>query len=205
MLFRSYLSVANGLKSSSVKFGILVHDGKRVTALTPDNDPDASLGMALQSAVRVVRLDSSPEFLELIPGRLASRLRQLERRFDDRSILSGLSSLRNTRVRSVVNNDDPWMTVSRYVREGSTRSVIFVTGLFDEPSALMELAWQLRHFRDAELAIVNPCEPWAYATDEEEARRLRERAQKLGRALGKAGIRYYRGEPLDVARRILAA
>ncbi len=72
---------------------------------------------------------------------------------------------------------------------------MYVSGLLGEVQPLIELAWESRHYRDADFAVANPC-------DTEESRAA---YQRLAKALSTAGVTYYRGKPVDLARRILTS
>jgi uncharacterized protein (DUF58 family) len=201
-LASTFLLLANGLASAGVEFGVLVHDGREVTALSPEYDPKASLTAAFGAAVRVTKLDQDPEFLELHPARARAMLR--EDGSLERSPIFRMSDLRRARLTSVVKEADPWATASGYIRDRSTRSVICVSGLFADLEPLHELAWQARHIRDVDFSVANPCEPWVSA-ETDEARRLHSGYDRLAASLVGSGIMYYRGEPLGLARRILSA
>ena len=203
-LASTFLSIANSLASSGVSFGILVHDGIRVTATSSEYDPRASLGMALKAAVSIAKLDSSPEFLELSPVRASLKLASVVGGLGEDSSLAQIPGIRRAQLMSAVLEKDPWASASRYIRDRSTRSVIYVSGLFEDLEPLIELAWQARHYRDADFSVANPCEPWAWAETFEEAYKLYTRYQKHASALAAAGIKHYRGEPLDLASRILS-
>jgi uncharacterized protein (DUF58 family) len=204
-LASTFLTIANGLASSGVNFGVLVHDGTRVSAVSGTRDPRTSLGLALKAAVRVTRLDSSPEFLELLPLHVSRTLREIEPFAGSEAPMTMILGLRKEQVKATIEGGDPWTSASRYVRDESTRSVVYVSGLFNNLEPLIELAWQARHVRDTDFSVVNPCRPWESAQSEDEGRRLQERYQRLAVALSTSGVSYYRGDPVDVARRLLSA
>lgn len=203
-LASTFLSMANTLASAGVSFGVMVHDGSRVTAISPGQDPRVSLSMALKAALSITKLDSSPEFLELVPVRFSKELAAMGTGLPENSSMVLLSAMRREEARSVFENVDPWATASNYVRDESIRSVLYVSGVFGDLEPLIELAWQSRLLRDADFMVVNPCGDGA--TEEVEDRdRLRLRDRRVTRALQTAGVRYYRGEPLDLAQRVLSA
>jgi uncharacterized protein (DUF58 family) len=204
-LASTFLSIANSLASSGVNFGVLVHDGSKVTAVSSEQDPRASLALALNAAVSVAKLDSTPEFLELMPTRLSQKLAALQTGVEVDSSLLQLQEVRREQVRSTLANVDPWATASNYIRDRSTRSVAYVSGLFTGVEPLIELAWEARHYRDTDFVVVDPCLPRAAEGSDASASETRERHHRLVSALGKAGIPCYTGEPLDLVRRLFAS
>jgi uncharacterized protein (DUF58 family) len=199
-----FLSFANVLAASGVSFGILVHDGSKVTAISPEFAARASLSVALMAALSATRLDSEPEFLELVPVR-APLKPPLESGGGKEPALAQLPRLRRTQFESTVKEAGPWANILRYIIDSPAGSVVYVSGLFNEPGTLMELAWQARHYRNVDFSVANPCEPWASAETEEEGRRLHSRYQKLVSELAAGGIKLYRGEPLNLVHRVLFA
>lgn len=203
-LASTFLSVANSLASSGVKFGVLVHDGTRVTATSPEEDPGSSLRVALKSSLSITGLDSDPEFLELVPARRSAKLLPKDRAPEEPA-LERIKAIRRWEATSAMKSAEPWASASRCIRDSSTRSVIYVSGLFNELGSLIELAWQARRHRDVDFAVANPCQPWAVAETEDKARKLFAKYQSAAKALDASGIRYYRGEPINLARQILSA
>jgi uncharacterized protein (DUF58 family) len=204
-LASTFLSIANSLASSGVNFGILAHDGEKVISVSSEQDPRTSLGMALKTAVTITNVGSAPEFLELMPSRLWSRISNLQSETEAEYSLWQLQDLMRAQVRSTVQKVDPWAIASNYIRDRSTRSVAYVSGLFSRVEPLIELAWQARHYGDVDFVVVDPCMPRAGAEETREALELRKERQKLVGALGRAGIPCYTGEPLDLVRRIFAS
>jgi uncharacterized protein (DUF58 family) len=204
-LASTFLSIANSLASSGISFGILVHDGEKVTALSPEQDPGTSLGLALKSAVEITKVGSTPEYLELMPVRLAARIAAIPSEANNEASVWQLQGLRAAQVRSTVEHDDPWAAAAGYIRERSVRSVTYVSGLFNKVEPLIQLAWEARHYRDVEFTVADPClskaEPGLAAEELEALTRQR----KLVSALGKAGVPCYTGRPEDLVRRIFGS
>ena len=195
-LASTFLSIANSLGAAGVCFGVLVHDGERVVDSSPQQDPRASLAIALKAAVRVTRLDASPEVLELVPVGVGSRYAGAAG-LGSGSTIQQLSAVRRAELRASLETLDPWSTTSRYIRDTQTRGVIYVSGVFGGAQPLIELAWEARHYRDCEFMVANPCDRKQDGPDR--------RYLRIARAFTTAGVGYYRGEPVDVARRVLAA
>jgi uncharacterized protein (DUF58 family) len=200
-LAATFLSLANGLASSGVGFGILVHDGEEVGAVSSGESPRASLGIALKAALSYSRLESSPELLELVPLRLPKGYEALGN--DRESVLSLLLGLRREQVRNEVARVSPWVTALKYVSERSVRNVIWVSGLGSDVEPLIELAWQARHYHDVEFAVADPCLPSSMTNPEGRHTGLNDVDRR--RALSSAGVQLYYGEPLVVAQRVLSA
>ncbi|HKT21899.1 MAG TPA: DUF58 domain-containing protein, partial [Nitrososphaerales archaeon] len=195
LLASTFLSIANSLGAAGMNFGVLVHDGSRVVDLSSQQDPRASLALALRAAVGMTKLQASPEFLELVPVGVASRY-AAGTGFGDEHVFSQVSALRRAELRSVLQELDPWATAARYVRDTQTRSVVYVSGLFGEVQPLIELAWEARHYRDSEFTVANPCDVRGEGDGV---------YPKLAKAMATAGVPYYRGSPVDLARKVLAA
>lgn len=175
-----------------MNFGVIVHDGHRVVAESPQQDPRTSLAMALKAAVGITKLDASPEFLELVPVGATSRF--AAGAGSGEGWTAQMAGVRRAELRSVLQTQDPWSTAARYVRDSQARSVVYVSGLFGEVQPLIELAWEARHYRDAVFAVANPCDRG------EEGSPYR----RLAKALSTTGVGYHRGEPVELARRVLA-
>jgi uncharacterized protein (DUF58 family) len=203
-LASTFLAIANGLASSAVNFGILVHDGRMVTAVSRDRDYRTSLESALRAAVSITKMEILPAPLELAPAATSPRSESSRSGLPEESVLAQIQDLRRAQLRSALKDEDPWVSASRYLRDGSSRSVIYVSGMFDDLAPLIELAWQGRQYRNVDFTVANPCEPWATAGSEDEALRLEARFERLAPSLGSAGISYFRGDPFTLAQRILS-
>ena len=142
----------------------------------------------------MAKLEATPELLELVPVGVTSRHAAGEA-FGEGSVLTRMAEVRRAELRSVLESRDPWATASAYVRDTRTKNVLYVSGLYGGAQPVVELAWESKHYRDADFAVANPC-------DEGEGH---PEYRKLARALGAAGVRYYRGEPADMARRMLGS
>ena len=189
-LASTFLSVANSLWAAGIGFGVLVHDGAKVTEFSAEENQRKSLRSALRAAVSLTKLDESPEFLELVPTRGSK-----ESKFGFGGLFAEIGEVRDLVSRSTLEAADPWTTTAEYVRSSQTGSIVYVSALAGNVQPLIELAWESRHYRNVEFAVANPCED------------VTNHAQyaKLARALNAAGVRYLRGDPLDLAHRILAA
>jgi hypothetical protein len=196
-LAATFLSLANGLASSGVSFGVLAHDGQQVAEFSTGDSPRGSLETALRTALSYTHLESSPELLELMPQRGSRGTGD-----SSGSVFSQLLWLKDERLKDAMQNADPWATALRYINEKSVRSVLWVSGLLAGVEPLMELAWQARHYHDVEFAVADPCF-LADATGKEEPRASLQR-EKLLRTLSSAGVQLQYGEPLAVAQRILS-
>jgi hypothetical protein len=105
-----------------------------------------------------------------------------------------LSRLRKDEMVSVLTEASPWAAAARFVRETQTSSVLYVSELLGDVRPVIELAWEARHYRDAEFTVANPCDvAGAHA-----------RYQKLEIALQTAWVSYFRGEPTKVVQHALA-
>ena len=191
-LASTFLSIANSLWAAGIDFGVLVHDGVRVTEFSSEEDQRRSLRSALRAAVSFTKLEASPEFLELVPMRSSKSMK-----FDlgSSDLFTELAEVQNLASRSALEGADPWNTAAEYVRSSQTGSIVYVSSLTGNVQSLIELAWESRHYRNVEFIVANPCED---ATNHAPY-------QKLARALNAVGVIYFRGEPVDLARRILAA
>jgi len=191
-LASTFLSVANSLWAAGIAFSILVHDGAKVADFSPEEDQRKSLRSALRAAVSFTKLDASPEFLELVPARGSK-----ETRFDlaSNGLLAELAEVQNLASRSTLESRDPWTAAAEYVRSSQTGSIVYVSALTGNVQHVIELAWESRHYRNVEFTVANPCDDAAN----------HERYVKLARGLNAVGVNYFRGNPMDLSRRILAA
>ena len=191
-LASTFLSVANSLWASAVDFSVLVHDGATVTEFSTEENQRRSLRSALRAAVRFTKLDSSPEFLELVPMRVS---KESTSGLSPTGLFSEFAEIRNLESRQGLESADPWTTAAEHVRASQTGSVVCITALAGNIQPIVELAWESRHFRNVEFAVANPSD-----NGPDRARYLRP-----ARALNAAGASYFRGEPIDIARMILSA
>jgi uncharacterized protein (DUF58 family) len=199
-LAATFLSLANGLASSGVSFGVLAHDGRSVAAVSPGDSPRSSLGVALRAALSYSRLESNPELLELAPQRPSEEYATGGNRT---SPLWQLLQLRQEEVKQIVGDVDPWAAALKYISGRSTRNLLWVSDLNGDVGPLIELAWQARHHHDVEFTVVDPCVSALTAENGGSKERL-ERADNR-RALSSVGAQLYYGEPLVVAQRVLGA
>lgn len=197
-LASTFLSVANTLAVLGVKFGVLVHKAGSLVVASPEENPRASLEVALRAALDFTGLGSQVGMAELAPVRAVA----VETTGANLEPAFGIQRIMRSEVMTALQMVDAWKTASDSIKESSTQSVIYITGLFGAIEPIIELAWQARHYRDIDFVVADPCQPWAEAKDEAEARDIFVRHQRLTKALGTAGIPCYGGEPLDVARRI---
>jgi hypothetical protein len=218
-LASTFLSIANNLAAAGLSFGVLIHDGSRVTARSlEDDDPRGSLGVALRAVVSIAKLESDPEFMELVPVRappdvwrgeddLCEKEEKKGRGIDPLDAVSPLGQLqvlRGLQSKSVLGDAEPWSSISRYIHDRAARNIVYVSGLHGAIEPLLDIAWQARYFRGSDLSVANPCNPWALAETKEEAAKLFSKYQAVGRALEATGIRYYCGEPIQLASRCLS-
>jgi uncharacterized protein (DUF58 family) len=192
-LASTFLSLANSLGAAAASFGVLVHDGKSVLEMSSEQDPRASTTAALRAAVRMVRLETSPEFLELVPVRIAMAPIALGAESNAETVLSAMARLRKEEMSSTLERTNPWGAAERVVRETQTRSILYVSGLFGDARPVIELAWEARHHRDAEFTVANPCDTGG----------AHKRYHKVSEALQVAGASYRRGDPGGLLERIL--
>jgi uncharacterized protein (DUF58 family) len=189
-LASTFLSMANSLAAADVSFGILVHDGTSVSELSSQGDNRNSLAMALKAALRITRSGIGPELLELVP---VESMNPARKGTPDDSLIAQMQELQKAELNSSLGMNDPWATASRYLREAQVRSLVYVSTLSGDIKPLIELAWQSWHYRNVDFAVANP--------SVNKSTELRYR--KLALALRIAGARYFKGDPLDLARRTL--
>jgi uncharacterized protein (DUF58 family) len=193
-LASTFLSLANSLVLAGVNFGILVHDGESVIALTSDQDPKVSLTKALRAAVMITKLDTTPEFLELVPLGIVTASVAPGSEPNTEAALSAIAKLRKEEMKSRLKRVSPVATASRVLRETQTRNVIYLSGLFGDVRPVMELAWEVRQVRNAEFTVANPCDIDG----------VRGRYERVAKGLQAAGVSYLRGEPVSLLEQLLA-
>lgn len=194
-LASTFLTLANSLGASGMSFGVLAHDGRRVTETSPLQEPGTALVAALRVALGVARVEPSPELLELVPLGVTSGFAAKALGADHP--LDLLSELRRSELASLTREVDPWASAAKFVRDTQVRTVIYVSGVFEDLQPLIELAWEGRHYRDAEFVVANPCD----AGGAEGGRG----PGKTRRAMESAGVPYYTGSPTGISQAILTA
>lgn len=200
-LATAFLTAANTLAAANVKFGVIVHTAGRVEAYSGGDDPRGSLAVALREALRIAKIEGGPELPELEPVRAA-----LKREGDGGAgVARGVPGFGWERAKSRFESGDAWMRALEVAKEGATQTIICVTGLFGPVEPLIELAWNARHYGSVGVSVADPCQPWSEAKDEEEAAGLRAMKRRVQRGLNAGGVRVFAGEPVGVARSVLAS
>lgn len=194
-LASTFLSLANALASAGVGFEVVVHDGEKVVSASAGSGPREALELALRAALEQTRLVADREVLELARSRQRVDLGEKD------PVLSGLLRLRTLQDMSVVGKVSPWSRVLEHVRDGSTRDVVWVSGLFGDIAPLVELAWQARHYHDLQFAVADPCAQDGEAGPEGRKGGL---GKNQRAALSSAGVGVYFGEPLAIAQKVVA-
>jgi len=189
-LASTFLTIANSLGAAGVNFGVLVHDGTRVTVFSAGGDTRLSLSLALRAALSVTKIEASPEFLELTLTRTSRLIGSGDRGAD---LLALMQEMHLSELRSSLEDAGPWVTAAGYLRETQVRSLVYVSALSGDLRPLIELVWEAWHYRNVDFSVANPCKE---AGDQHGYHRL-------ARAIETAGARYVRGEPVELARRIL--
>jgi hypothetical protein len=187
----TFLSIANSLAASDVSFGILVHDGASVSVVSSLGDNRTSLALALKAALGIIKTEIGPELLELLP--LGAPGTAQTGGAD--SFLTQMHEVRASELRESLGSNDPWTAAATYLREAQVRSLVYVSALPGDIKPLIELVWRSWHQRNVDFAVANACE----------SKEADPRYRKLALALRTAGARYFQGEPLDLARRILTS
>jgi len=194
-LATTFLLLANSLASAGVPFGVLVHDGERVTASTQSQTPRESLEVALREALTFAKVERSAELLELVP--LASRAFGAEKPIGDGASLLSLLSIRRDELQRTVRGEDPWRAIGRYLAVERPARIVYVSGVFGKVEQVIELGWQARRYGEAEFALANPCD--CRGTEGTTGRGV----PPVARSLRSAGMQYISGEPLTISGRAL--
>ena len=189
LLATTFLSVANGLADAGIAFGILVHEGGRVTEATDVGDPLPSLAAALRAALGFVKLDDRQGVMELLPAQLVSVVRS-------DGALGTISATREEEVRSQVRKSDAFQWILNQARKAAATRIVYVSGLRGPAEPIIELAWQTRRFGSVDFVVAVPAVR-GLADDEQRTRKL------LG-AIRVAGIESYTGGPQELASQALA-
>lgn len=195
-LATTFLSIANTLAIQGVRFGVIVHKGDTLVAEASDEDRGKSLRLALSAALDFTGLVPPFGVWELDP----IRNRGATENEGKTGPAFEMGTLMKSEMLTVLQTREAWKAASDYLRQSSSQTVVYVTGLFGPVEPIMELAWQARHYRDIAFLIADPTVGLTGAPIWES----HIRNQGLTRALAIAGIPCYSGDPLDIARRVFA-
>jgi hypothetical protein len=186
-LASSFLQIANALVLLRVKFGVCVHDGDRIKALTRIQAPEDSLAVALDYALDFTRiypreggrggsLAQLPEELSSLPSYfLKVRERVLATTDNDHRanpLLSKIEASGRQNMQALLKSSEPLGSVLEMLNEANSRegrAIIYVSGLYDSLNPIVELALEARARHSCEFVLVNPTMPWVAEQTEEDA------------------------------------
>jgi hypothetical protein len=207
-LAATFLGLGNALTTLGVRFGVVVHDGKRVKRLKKLDTPPISLAYALKAALDFVDLKGTfPEDELAVTPSLALRPLQQILAGSGMMLLSQIEDFAMSEKREIVQNQEVFETIMDLVREDSSEppAILYVSGLFGSVEPVVELGSRVKRIYGADFVVADPTAPWVAAGDERSAYDAYLGHTRKLRALHSAAIEYQTGEPLGLVQRLLSA
>lgn len=215
-LAATFLQLANTLANLNTPFGVVVHNGRKVSMFSKLAEPRASLTVAFNAALKFadipsargnVQLGERQEELMAIPY---YKVRSNERRLQSQglTLLAQIEMIAQTSLRQSVHGDteDPIDFVLKLVREAELRgeskppSILYLSALYDSMGKVVEIASEVRRIYGSEFIVLSPTAPWVVAPSEEKAYDAYMVRKKNLRVLANCGIEYYVGSPVTITR-----
>jgi uncharacterized protein (DUF58 family) len=207
-LAATFLTIANSLSRFNAQFGVIVHDGRKIIVETDIAPPERSLRVALEASLDFAKIkrDSIPEILSAV-GAGKFRTSESALRKQGLALLSQIEEIGRLNLElSVRNAQSPYGAILKQVREksfeGKNPSVLYVSGIFDSMSQIVELGLEIRSIRNSEFILANPAMRWISAAEEKDAYEFYKDWEKKLAILRNAGINYNVGEPTQIAEAI---
>ena len=210
-LASAFLQIANALTMQRIRFGVIIHDGVRVTALKEIGEPPGSLEFALSHALEFANVKSEfSDLREELTAVPTSNIKSSQRilgqgGYETLSEMSG-ATLKN--LRTIMRENSAFRTVLELTKEGNKTgeipSIIYVTGMSNQLEPIIELGTQLKQLHNVEFTVVNPTAPWVTAQNEDEAYDRYSKFARNLRAMRLANIEYAVGDPITLVQRLFA-
>ena len=204
-LASTFLQIANTLTMSRSKFGVIVHDGEKITSIRRIGVPEDSLGLALKVALdfAFVNVNSLPEELSGV----ASQAMKISEKLASSSGLVVLSEIENAgrmNLKNEIGSSDLFLNIMSLVREsGEERPTVLYVTSEKNTSQFIEFGTLLRQILGVDYVLVDPSMPWVVEPNEEEAYSSYERFASRLKSLAASRIEYAVGEPRTIAQEVL--
>jgi uncharacterized protein (DUF58 family) len=199
-LATTFLQIANNLAILGANFGVIIHNGKKVTSFKKMHRPYNSLSFALNAALDFaeIRKEELPPELTPLPSRMIRATRDVLSK-EGLTLLSQIEDMAHGQMRENLNKG-AFETILELVKENPPEipALVFITPMNGSIAPIIEIADQLNRVYGAELIVINPTKPWVVARDENEGVKSYERSLSNWKALAYSKVRYYVGDPLDV-------
>ena len=207
-LAATFLGIANALTMRGARFGVLIHDGERVSQFRRMDAPAASLAFSLKVALEFADLDPAT-FEDELAAASSHALRSV-RRFlvaSGPTLLSQVEDFAISEKRAVAENQNLSQTVMGLLRESASDppAILYVSGMFGSIETIIELGSGVKRIYGANFVVANPTAPWVAAPDEDDAYDVYSRYARKMKALRNAAIEYQMGEPSSLVQRVLSA
>jgi hypothetical protein len=207
-LAATFLGIANALTMQGARFGVVLHDGRRVKQVKRIDAPAASLAFALKVAFEFAEL-SRTDFENELAATSSYSLGPIRKLLAAKgpTPLSRMEDFAMSEKRAFVLNQDFSKTMIDLVRESTDGipAILYVSGMFGSVESVIELGSRVKRIYGANFMVANPTAPWVAAQDEDSAYDAYSRCAGKIKALRNAAIDYQLGEPSSLVQRVLSA
>jgi uncharacterized protein (DUF58 family) len=207
-LASAFLQIANLLSLQGANFGIVVHDGKKVTLFKEIDRPLNSLAFALDAALDFAQVSKEQLTEELAPPLPSHKIRAIRETLSKQglALLSEIERIAQSQMISSIERNDPIKTIIDKVKENYSEppATIYVGGLSSSSSIapIIEASAELKRAFNADFIVIDPTAPWVVAQDEVQAAEIYETYLNKLRVLDNSHVQYRVGDPLKVAEQL---
>lgn len=212
-LASAFLQIGNFLASLGVNYGVLVHDGKKVSAFKDIDAATHSLPFTLASALDFAEVGKEsadilrPEKVTTLPSHvIKSTSDSLSKA--GLTLLSEIETLGKLQMIAGVESNDAFKTIMEKLRQNPSEppAILYLCELSSSKmiAQIIEASSEIKRAFNADFIVVDPTAPWIAARDEERAAEIYETFSKRLEILGNSQVQYYVGDPLKVAEQVFA-
>ncbi|MDG6923701.1 MAG: DUF58 domain-containing protein [Nitrososphaerota archaeon] len=204
-LASTFLHVANTLTILRTRFGVVIHDGEKITGLKRIDVPETALGFALTVALEFAGLEKKDLPEEIVP--LASHFLRSNQNLlatNGFGLLSEIEHSGRLNLRNSLNASTPLREVISLGQENESEppAVLYFSALHGSVNPVLEAASDVRRGYHGEFTLIAPTMPWVASLGEGEAYRAYTEFYEKIMAFESSGINCFAGEPTAIVRNL---
>ncbi len=204
-LASAFLHVANTLTMLRTKFGVVIHDGEKITALKKIDAPEKSLGFSLSAALEFAKVEKADLPEELIP--MTSYFLKANQKMlaaGGYELLSEIEESGRLNLKRALDMDAPLRELVAFTweNESETPVVLYFSAMHGSIDPLLEVASEIKTSYRGEFTLIAPTMPWVPTSSEDEAYKAYTEFYAKLRAFEVSRIYYVIGEPIAITRNL---
>ena len=208
-LASAFLQIGNFLAILGVNYGVLVHDGRKVSAFKEIDAATHSLSFTLASALDFAEVGSAdilkPEIVTPLPSHvIKSTSDSLSKA--GLTLLSEIETLGKLQMITGLESNDAFKTIVEKLRQNPSEppAILYLCELSSSKmiAQIIEASSEIKRAFNADFIVIDPTAPWVAAKDEERAAEIYETFSKRLKILGNSQVQYHVGDPLKVAEQV---